>query len=73
MRRPFLPFSLPRALLASCLAVVACLPVGALAGTGPGEAPPGKERTGRSIAIEALVDGTPEQIFEAWVTAEGAG
>ena len=71
--RLLLPFSLPRALLASCIAVVACLPVGALAGTGPGELLVGKEKTGRSIALEALVDGTPEQIFEAWVTAEGVG
>ena len=71
MRPSSRPFSNPRVLLASCFAVVACFPGGAVAGTGPVEPLAGKEKTGRSIALEVLVHGTPEQIFEAWITAEG--
>jgi len=54
--------------IASYLALVA-FPSGALAGATQGELFAGKEDTGRSIALEVLVDGTPEQLFEDWTTA----
>lgn len=43
----------------------------ALAATDQRELLRGKEKTGRSIVLEVVVDGSPEQIFEAWATAEG--
>ena len=71
MRPALSPIFLVRALLFLFVSVAALFRAGALAGTAPGEPFAGKAKTGRSIAIELLVDGTPDQIFENLVTADG--
>ena len=68
-RVPSNPTRLPAA-IASYLALVTFLS-GSLAGATKEELFAGKEATGRSIALEVLVDGTPEQLFEDWATAAG--
>jgi uncharacterized protein YndB with AHSA1/START domain len=57
-------------MLGGCLVVVAFLP-GASAETTAEEIFAGKHDTGRSIALEVLVDGTPDELFKEWTTAAG--
>lgn len=59
-----------KALLTRCFAVLIFLPV-AMADVGPEASSIANRDAGRSISFEVVVDGTPEQIFENWATAEG--
>lgn len=70
MKRAFLTALCSKALIASYLSLLSLIPV-VTAAAGSGGLYEGKEDTGRSIAFEVVVEGTPEQIFENWATADG--
>lgn len=70
MRRKSLYPARFRAVIGVSLAVVALLPI-AFAESTKKEIFAGKQDTGRSIALEVLVDGTPDELFKDWSTAAG--